>query len=83
MQSLSLHAASPLVDAMFLVGGNYSKSHVYRVGDDVIIDCFAIAKPEPNVTWNRGQQKITTTARIKVCFLTVLYIQQLIFQKQF
>jgi len=56
----------PLVDALFLVNGNRTRSHVYRVGDNVTIDCLVIAMPVPTVTWSYGQQTITTTARTKV-----------------
>lgn len=61
------------MDAQFLVNGKHTRSHVYRVGDNAIIDCHVIAMPVPTVTWSYGQQTITTTARTKVCFLEVLY----------
>ncbi|KAJ7372699.1 cell adhesion [Desmophyllum pertusum] len=58
--------SSPLMAVQFLVSGKHTTSHVYRVGDDVTIDCQVIAMPVPTVTLSYGQQMITTTARTKV-----------------
>lgn len=60
------------MDALFFVNGKHTGSHVYRVGENVIMDCQVIAMPVPTVTWSYGQQTITTTARIKVCFMDAL-----------
>ena len=57
----------------FLVNGKHTTSHVYRVGDNAIIDCHVIAMPVPTVTWSYGQQIITTTGKTKVCFSDPLY----------
>lgn len=54
------------MSVMFLVNGTHTSSHVYRVGDDVIIDCHVIAVPTPTVTWSHGQQLITPSARRSV-----------------
>jgi len=56
----------PVMDALFFINGKHTGSHVYRVGENVIIDCQVIAMPVPTVTWSYGQQTITTTARTKV-----------------
>jgi len=58
--------SKPLMSVLFLVNGKHTASHVYRLGDDVIIDCQVIASPAPVVTWSHGQQLITPSARRKV-----------------
>ena len=63
------------MDVQFLVSGKHTTSHVYRVGDDVTIDCQVIAMPVPTVTLSYGQQMITTTARTKVRLLDVVILK--------
>ena len=72
------------MDALFFVNGKHTGSHVYRVGENVIMDCQVIATPVPTVTWSYGQQTITTTARIKVCFMdALLYKPKCLLKKWF
>ncbi|XP_078346276.1 uncharacterized protein LOC144631666 [Oculina patagonica] len=58
--------SKPLMAVQFLVNGKHTISHVYRVGDNVIIDCHVVAMPVPTMTWSYGQQIITTAAKTKV-----------------
>lgn len=50
----------------FLVNGTHTTSHKYRFGENFTVDCQVVGLPVPTVTWSRGQQLITPSARRKV-----------------
>lgn len=58
--------AVPLMDVQYLVSGNYTTQHAYRVGDNVTIDCQVIAMPVPSISWSKDSQTIQQTQRVKV-----------------
>ncbi|CAH3162943.1 unnamed protein product [Porites lobata] len=58
--------SKPLMSVKFLVNGTHTTSHKYRFGENFTVDCQVVGLPVPTVTWSRGQQLITPSARRKL-----------------